>query len=67
MHFRSDFLPETGIRDLTVNASSLFDVHAPMLEHIENGVVTGVRTRWGAEYSAKAATETWLREERVNL
>lgn len=31
-----------GIRDITVNASSLFDVHAPILEHIENKVVTGV-------------------------
>ena len=31
-----------GIRDLTVNASSLFDVHAPLLNHIENHVVTGI-------------------------
>ena len=29
-----------GIRDLTVNASSLFDVHAPLLNHIRSGVVT---------------------------
>ena len=35
-------LAEAGIRDLTVNASSLFDVHIPLLEHIENGVVTGI-------------------------
>ena len=31
-----------GHKDLTVNASSLFDVHAPLLEHIRNGVVTGI-------------------------
>ena len=31
-----------GIRDLNVNASSLFDVHAPLLNHIENKVVTGI-------------------------
>ena len=31
-----------GHKDLTVNASSLFDVHAPLLEHIQNGVVTGL-------------------------
>ena len=31
-----------GIRDLTVNASSLFDVHAPLLTHIQNQVVTGI-------------------------
>ena len=29
-----------GIRDLTVNASALFDVHLPMLEHIKNGTVS---------------------------
>ncbi len=31
-----------GIRDLTLNASSLFDVHAPLLNHIQNKVVTGL-------------------------
>lgn len=31
-----------GIVDLTVNASSLFDVHIPLLEHIKNKVVTGL-------------------------
>lgn len=31
-----------GIRDITVNASSLFDVHMPLLEHIKSGVVTGL-------------------------
>ena len=33
---------ELGIRDLTVNASSLFDVHASILEHIKNRVVTNI-------------------------
>ena len=37
-----------GYKDLFVNASSLFDVHMPLLEHIENGVVTGI----GADYIA---------------
>ena len=37
-----------GIRDVYVNASSLFDVHAPMIEHIQNGVVTGI----SADYMA---------------
>ena len=31
-----------GYKDIFVNASSLFDVHMPLLEHIENGVVTGI-------------------------
>ena len=33
-----------GLRDLTVNASSLFDVHLPLMEHMKNGVVTGLIT-----------------------
>ena len=33
-----------GIRDLTVNASSLFDIHLPIMEHIRNGVVSGAQT-----------------------
>ena len=33
-----------GIRDLTVNASSLFDIHMPLMAHMENGVVTGLIT-----------------------
>ncbi len=37
-----------GIRDVHVNASSLFDVHTPLLAHIENRVVTGL----GADYIA---------------
>ncbi len=31
-----------GIKDITVNASSLFDVHMPLISHIERGVVTKV-------------------------
>ena len=37
-----------GIKDLNVNASSVFDTHAPLLEHIQNGVVTNL----GADYIA---------------
>ena len=35
-------IAELGIKDINVNASSLFDVHAPLIDHIKNGVVTGV-------------------------
>ena len=37
-----DTIAQLGIRDLNVNASSVFDTHAPLLEHIQNGVVTGL-------------------------
>ena len=33
-----------GIKDITVNASSLFDIHSPIVSHIKNGVVTGIKT-----------------------
>ena len=39
-----DEIAALGIRDLTVNASSLFDTHAPLKEHIKNGVVTTILT-----------------------
>ena len=39
-----DAIAEAGIRDLNVNASSLFDAHLPLIDHIENGVVTGLST-----------------------
>ena len=37
-------IAELGIRDLTVNASSLFDTHRPLIGHIENGVVSTLMT-----------------------
>ena len=35
-------IAELGIKDIKVNASSLFDIHTPLLQHIENHVVTGL-------------------------
>ncbi len=52
-HFRSgdhivnmvlDTLARMGFRDLRVAASSLSDVHAPMVRHIQNGVVSHIET-----------------------
>ncbi|MBR4435372.1 MAG: citrate lyase subunit alpha [Clostridia bacterium] len=37
-------IAEKGIKDLTVNASSLFDAHRPLKEHIKNGVVSTIQT-----------------------
>ena len=33
-------LAQKGIKNLTVNASSVFDCHKPLIDHIRNGVVT---------------------------
>ena len=35
-------IAQLGIKDIFVNASSLFDAHAPLQTHIENQVVTGI-------------------------
>ncbi len=35
-----------GVKDLTVAASSLFDIHKPLIDHIKNGVVTGIQTNY---------------------
>jgi len=37
-------IAQLGLKDLTVNASSLFDVHIPLTEHMKNGVVTNLIT-----------------------
>ena len=39
-------IADAGVKDINVNASSLFDVHAPLIKHIENGVVTGVSANY---------------------
>ena len=41
-----DEIAALGIRDLTLNASSLFDVHAPLEAHIKSGVVRRIRTNY---------------------
>lgn len=38
-----------GIKNLTVNASSIFDVHAPLAEHIKSGVITRIITDYMSE------------------
>ena len=48
-----DAVRSLGIKDLTVNASSLFDVHEPLLQHIQEGTVGGIET----DYMGKAVGE----------
>ena len=54
-----DEIAAMGIRNLTVNASALFDTHAPLLDHIKNHVVQKVQTNYisagiGRQISAAA-------------
>ncbi len=37
-----DEIARSGHKDMTVSASSVFDVHLPLIEHIKNKVVTGL-------------------------
>lgn len=46
-----------GIKNITVNASSIFDVHAPIIEHIKNGVVTGLETNYMGGKVGKAISQ----------
>ena len=39
-----DKLAQMGFKDLKLAASSLSDVHAPLIEHIKSGVITGIST-----------------------
>ena len=35
-----------GFKDLTLNATALFDIHLPLIDHIKNGVVTTLMTNY---------------------
>jgi citrate lyase subunit alpha / citrate CoA-transferase len=41
-----DEIARLGIRDITVAPSSLFPVHAPLVEHIRTGVVARIHTAY---------------------
>ena len=55
-------IAKMGIRNLTVNASSLFDCHAPLLEHIKNGTVTGLETSYMSARIGAALSEGRLEQ-----
>jgi len=52
-----DALAASGVKDLTVNASSIFDVHTPILDHIENGVVTEICCNYMAAGVGRAISQ----------
>ncbi len=45
-----------GIKDLTVALSSVFPVHAPLVEHVKAGVVTGLDTNYMSGPVAEAVS-----------
>lgn len=46
-----------GIHELTVNASSIFDVHAPILDHIRSHVVTKLQCNYMAATVGRAVSQ----------
>ena len=46
-----------GIKNLTVNASSLFDIHKPIVEHIKNKTVTKIATDYVSASLGKIFSE----------
>jgi len=61
-----DEIADLGIKDLTVNASSIFDVHAPILNHIENKVVTQILCNYMASGVGRAIS-TGIMEKPVQF
>ena len=57
-----DEIAALGIRDLTLNASSLFDAHAPLREHIKNRVVRKINTDYMSAGLGRAISEGLIDE-----
>lgn len=58
-----DAIAAAGIRDIRINASSLFDVHTPLLEHIKNHVVTGIAADYIAGGLGRPISQGILKEK----
>lgn len=58
-------IAEMGIKDLTVAASSIFPVQAPLVKHMESGTVTGVYAAYMSGPVAKAISEGKLKNPAI--
>jgi citrate lyase subunit alpha/citrate CoA-transferase len=54
-----------GLKDITVAASSLFAVHAPLVEHLRSGVVVGIHTAYMSGPVAHAVSRGLLKRPAV--
>ncbi|MCX7904562.1 MAG: citrate lyase subunit alpha [Caloramator sp.] len=54
-------IAKLGVKDITVAASSIFPCHAPMVEHIKNGVVTKIYTNYMSGPVAEAVSKGLLK------
>lgn len=60
-----DQIARMGITDITVAASSLFAVHAPLVEHIRQGVIGGIHAAYMSGPVAQAVSRGLLRRPAV--
>ncbi len=58
-------LAARGVRDLTVAASSIFPIHAPLVKHIENGIVTGLVSNYISGPVAEAVSKGKLKKPAI--
>jgi citrate lyase subunit alpha / citrate CoA-transferase len=49
-----------GLKDITIAPSSIFPVHAPLIDHIKTGVVTGISTAYMVGEVARAISRGML-------
>ncbi len=56
-----DELARRGFKDLKIAMSSIFPVHAPLVDHMENGVVTGIYTNYISGPVAQAVSQGGLK------
>ena len=57
-----DEIAAMGIRDLTLNASSLFDTHLPLAQHIRNRVVRKINTNYMSAGLGRLISEGLMEE-----
>ena len=57
-----DEIARMGIKNLTINASSIHDGHAPLIGHMRSGVVTGLETNYIGPVVGRAISEGVLQK-----
>ncbi len=60
-------IAKRGIKDITIAASSIFPVHEPLVEHMKNGVVTGIVANYISGPVAKAISDGMLKKPAVMM
>lgn len=58
-------IAKMGVKDITVAASSIFPIHAPLVQHMKNGVVTGIYANYMSGPVAEAVSKGELKTPAV--